>query len=448
MCAGVTGCRGLRPDVVAGDAAMAVDAVRDVTANDAAPALRGCPRPGFGAGVSWPIPRRALRLAEQGDASAAFYLHATIDLDGDERPDFVVTFDTARPPDELAWTFFRNTGAGFDATPVRWPVPRRALRLEEQGDASAAFFLHTTFDIDGDLRPDFVVTFDRAGAAGDGAWLVYRNNGAGFDAAPIRWPVPLRLFRANDQGDASAASTLFTTVDVDGDRRPDLVVTYDRSTASGSAGTSWSVYRNTGTGFAPTAESWTVPVRALRVSEQGDAGTAVSLHALLDMDGDERLDFVRTYDISGAAGDGVWLVHRNTGHGFAEPPIQWRVPGRVFHHTDQGSTSAATILFLTQPRLRRGPQDFVVTFDRTGAAGDTTWLGYENTGGGFASVPTAWPIPFRASRASEQGDASAAIALHASYDLDGDRAIDFVQTFGRDGLVGVTEWRLHRGCVR
>ena len=82
----------------------------------------------------------------------------------------------------------------------------------------------------------------------------------------------------------------------------------------GSSGiTQWYSYANTGSGFAPTETPWRIPFRAFRVSEQGSASSALTLHTVTDLDGDQLTDFVTTFEFDGPVGRTAWRIHRGCG---------------------------------------------------------------------------------------------------------------------------------------
>ncbi len=100
-------------------------------------------------------------------------------------------------------------------------------------------------DIDGDSKPDLVVTYDNGalGSVGNFRWDVYLNNGSGFNSSPVSWSTPFYF----DQIADFSTSLKYTTMDIDGDSKPDLVVTYDNG-ALGSVGNfRWDVYLNLST---------------------------------------------------------------------------------------------------------------------------------------------------------------------------------------------------------
>jgi hypothetical protein len=105
-------------------------------------------------------------------------------------------------------------------------------------------------DINGDTRADIVVTSACGDATvGTAEYLVYLNNGTGFDAAAA-YALPSL---------PTAPGCVQTAlVDVDGDSMLDFVVT--SSCDDATIGSShWLVYHNTGSAFDLTAISYTLP---------------------------------------------------------------------------------------------------------------------------------------------------------------------------------------------
>jgi hypothetical protein len=170
---------------------------------------------------------------------------ATLDLDGDARPDLVSTglptigsYAQHGLPATPHWLVYRNTGAGFASEPEVWPTPAADQAI---GYFTTAFGLDatgvwSTLDLDGDALPDLVstapATADSVAQHGLGEaaprWHVYRNTGAGFATEPLAWSTP-------DAGtaygflDAQAGDFAFTgawqVADLDGDTNADLVFT-------------------------------------------------------------------------------------------------------------------------------------------------------------------------------------------------------------------------------
>jgi hypothetical protein len=115
----------------------------------------------------------------------------------------------------------------------------------------------------GDTRPDLVVTYD-CYSVGETYWHVYENIGTGFAAVASPFTVPGASYPWDPSfptwdrdGLCSPIIPTYRTVDVTGDGRPDLVITYDCAGAVGES--SWIVHVHDGSGFRATAETWGLP---------------------------------------------------------------------------------------------------------------------------------------------------------------------------------------------
>lgn len=339
------------------------------------------------------------------------FAHFVMDLDADRLPDLVVTdrCDTAGVG-TTRWEVYANTGSGFAAEPRAWAVP--TLFEDEQFERSAnttgdcgggqGEFAHVLLDLTADGRPDLVVT-DKCDAAGVGTtrWEVYENTGTGFADSPSAWALPT-LFEdeqfersANTTGACAGAPGEFSygVFDLDGDRRPDLVVT-DKCDAGGVGTLRWEAFLNTGSGFASEPTPFALP--SLFEDEQFErvAGTTGACgggqgefsYGLMDMDADGLVDLLVT-DKCDAGGVGTlrWEYYRNDGSGFAADASAWTLP---YLFVDEQFERSAGV---------------------TGACG------------------------------SMQGEFA-----YAVMDLDGDRALDLVLTDRCDaGGVGTGRWDVH-----
>jgi hypothetical protein len=135
------------------------------------------------------------------------------------------------------------------------------------------------------------------------SWQVYLNTGTGFATMATTWTVPT-LDTAEGfyltSGGSSSGGVDWTTIDMDGDGKPDLVQTAQNGVVLGSSSASWRVYRNMGNGFATTPTSWTVPTldtaEGFYLTSGGGSGGVY--WTTMDLNGDGRLDLVQTAENS------------------------------------------------------------------------------------------------------------------------------------------------------
>ncbi|MFO0550753.1 MAG: hypothetical protein U0271_20330 [Polyangiaceae bacterium] len=316
-----------------------------------------------------------------------------------------------------------------------------------------------TMDMDGDGKPDLVVTADQDdkifGSAANQVWHVYLNTGAGFAATSTDWTLPdagldYGFYRVSQ--DVSGGGR-WATIDMDGDDKVDLVMTADQTDATYGAAADqvWHVYFNTGAGFEGAATDWNLPDAGLdygfyRTSQDVTGG---GRWVTMDLSGDGKPELVMTADqddaIYGSAADQVWHVYGNTGHGFEETATDWKLPDAGldygFYRVFQDATSGGrwSVMDMTSD----GRPDLVMTADQNdalfGSGADQVWRVYVSDGAGFGEVATDWGLPdagldygfYRVSNDSVGG------GRWETMDLDGDRRPDLVLTVDQaDAIFG------------
>lgn len=291
----------------------------------------------------WVVPPNGTTEGFNATSSAAKGKQwATFDLDGDGKPDLV---QTASTNDAVflgpAWRVFKNTGTGFAAQSTAWPLPSAPASLEGYNakESSTSPKGWSTFDLDGDQLPDLVIT-STAGAVFDGGvsseWHLHRNTGIGFSAISVDWRVPgSGLADGFSQPVSTVSVRQWTTMDLDGDGKVDLVQTANPQGGAVFAGATafWRFYKNTGTAFAPAFTQWPVPVNGLADGFYAtDLQTASRRWTTRDLNGDGLPDLVHTGNVVGGqvwgadAGTPYWNVYRNTGSGFVQAPQAFTVP--------------------------------------------------------------------------------------------------------------------------
>jgi hypothetical protein len=392
----------------------------------------------------WSVPGSRFSPTDQYYPNAGL-MWTTMDLTGDGYLDLVSTSTNPSPNvNEVYgsgtasphWIVYRGSAAGFAATAVDWALPGSRYYMIGSYIYTGSSVNWVTMDMNGDRRPDLVCT--NVGG-GNSHWNVYLNTGTGFATTATSWALPAGgstglsfdytgyygYYRTLQVGDQQ-----WSTTDVNGDRRPDLVVTssYDGTTFNAfGTGTSrsWNVYLNTGTGFAPTATPWPLPVggvgtRGFYATQVDNASGVAQAWALLDTDGDRRQDLVvlgerttSTGILTPFTGPGGlhWNVYRNTGSGFATAPFSWALPAgghptKSFYklasayetYGNVPTTGAQDWTTLDVNNDRR--PDLVVAGTYTGSAltafgtgSNRYWNVYLGTTTGFAPTATTWTLP-------------------------------------------------------
>jgi hypothetical protein len=283
------------------------------------------------------------------------------DMNGDGKTDLLVTGATngtiAKQFGEGSspyWNLYLNTGTGFSSTATQWSTPSgglpndgyRVADYDAVGTDPSGTQSWALLDINGDGKPDLVVTAVSSGTIskqlGEGSspyWNVHLNTGTGFSTTVTQWSTPTGG-QANDGykvigydalGSDPSGTQSWTLADMNGDGKPDLLVTgatngtIAKQFGEGSS-PYWNVYLNTGTGFSSTATQWSTPSGGLvndgyRVADYDAVGTDPSgtqSWALLDINGDGKPDLVVTAVSSGSIskqfGEGsspYWNVYLN-----------------------------------------------------------------------------------------------------------------------------------------
>ncbi len=330
------------------------------------------------------------------------------DVDGDGLADLVVTraCDDASVGTSM-WLVYPNTGTSFGAA-VQYALPALPTTPNCVTIALA--------DADGDSKLDFIVTSSCVDATvGTTQWLVYRNTGGGFSTAAQSFALPagaaLHAFPSLevDTPTCNAGKPAFAFYDVTGDFVPDSVVTTACDDVSVGA-THWRVYPGTGTGVgAPIA--FTLPGGAVFARPLGgdiacsNTGFSSPRYAVIDFDGDRKLDLVVTKSCTDAnAGATNWSVYANTGAAFAVPPTYVPLPsapGQPAGAFDAivgstscgaGSSTASLTHSLVDVDGDLKPDMVVTEACNDTQTGVVYWLVFPNTGATF-DAPAAYGIP-------------------------------------------------------
>ncbi len=470
-------------DAGAGDAAMDADGGADAS-SDAGPTLDGgsASCPAFQSPpLEWPLPS-ASTMARFPDVttldcpSSSAPRFTLLDLDGDDLDDLVLTSACGGAGElgQSRWDVYLNTGSGFASAPIHWTLPTAGYPdgfHHVESTTCADSLRYRTFDIDGDRRPDLVVTSACTGTSsvGDTHWVVHLNDGSGFATSGTSFALPTGY--TGGFPDVAASTCTFDApryalLDVDGDLDPDLVVT---SLCDGSAmvgHTRWLVHENDGSRFAMAATDFALPSGYRAASFTRLAGETCPFgdsprFGTTDLDGDRVPDLVVTSLCSGGPiGRMRWAVHLGGAGGFDDSATAWSLPSYApgAFLTPEGPASctpAAQPRYVLRDADGDGMLDLIVTGLCSGAGplGRSEWAVHVNTGTGFgAALSWALPPDYPGTDLGDVHTVSCATTGGPRYDvrdLDGDGIMDLVATSRCSGAgpLGADYWYLHRGCI-
>lgn len=387
----------------------------------------------------------------------------TLDLNGDGRVDLAITSNPATGAVFVTnsvshWNVHLGTPTGFSGSITQWVVPSNLLVAQGYNatrSESGLLFWATT-DVTGDGRPDLVHTMNPtsggpyvslAGAMTDG-WLLRRGGANSFDQAAVTWTVP-RVTNLSGGIDRVANDTVgrrWTLAEVTGDALVDLIITADPVTDNVwlTNGTQWVVCAGTVSGYPPVASCprYTVPDNGVAggfKSANVNAPASQRVWALIDMNGDGRMDLVQTLNpaVPGAStflnfGTPAWRVwfSRDTSSGslFDIAPTLWTVPAVTFF----APSSAAGLNYWQTMDLDgdRLPELVQTADPATGrpfgfGTAAPSWRVYAPArGGGFQTTTTSWTIP---AGPAPDGFRSTTGTGWAVMDITGDARPDLVQ---------------------
>ena len=253
---------------------------------------------------------------------------AYFDVTGDVFPDLVVT--TACDDVTVGvtqWRVYPGSASGLGAA-TSFALPGDATFGAPFAGAiscttSPQSPAYTLADFDGDAKVDLVVTQRcNDNATGTASWNVHSNSGTGFAASPKTVLLPVfagaasPAFPITTGATSCSSGTLrYALTDVDGDFKPDLVVT-STCTASPLASGSWLVFPNDGAALGD-AKGFSVPSvlgapTALSGAMTCSAMTPLPAFEATHFFGDE-LDLIETQSCTDTTvGASRWLAYRPT----------------------------------------------------------------------------------------------------------------------------------------
>lgn len=234
--------------------------------------------------------------------------------------------------------------------------------------------------------------------------------------------------------------------DLNGDGIMDLAVTDDCD--PDTPPDTWTVYPGTPAGFADEPLAWGMPDDYGEPGRYSTLGCAGCNHQVLDMDADGQPDMLVAYVLGQL---GTWRVHRGTATGFDPQGEQYSTPpgDMQFWGTAEDDCSVPPPTqsdqwfpeyFLAdfdgdrQPDLVVDPQ-----CDDTSLLEESEVSLYFGGTSGFDSSPTAWAMPGVLPTECEAGAPTGA----GLFDIDGDDALEFVETDGCRDLCEASSWLVY-----
>jgi hypothetical protein len=236
----------------------------------------------------------------------------------------------------------------------------------------------------------------------------------------------------------------WSTLDVDGDRRPDIVQTgstdLTQSAWDAAGSPYWKVFRGDADRWSDSPVEWKVPPSGAASGFYAIAGSDGGAWQTFDLTGDGLPDLVQTSDpATGYVWDqgesAYWKVFANDGEGgFARPALIWAVPDSgTSYGFNTASYASSGWQWLTMDIDGDGRADLVQTADPgTGTVWDPTgapyWKVFRNAGDGFVREATVWSVPDSGTTGGFYTPVATSTARWRVLDLDDDGKPDLVQT--------------------
>jgi hypothetical protein len=499
-------------DIGVADFAIADIGVADFAVGDLAVAAPDLPQgmatcgssAAFGpASLAFALPAGYGYLAFSQSASNSSYCTNTddpayflMDMSGDGKPDLVVTEDCDPVNDHVGtdhWLVYLNTGTGFSPNAQSFALPPNYGYLAFASVASGSSYCTNTNDpayelrdLDGDGRPDLVVTEDCDPVndhVGTDHWLLYLNTGTGFSPVGQSFALPpnygYQAFSTTNSNSPYCTNTndpAYVVMDVSGDGKPDLVVTEDCDPVNDHVGTDhWLVYLNNGTAFSANGASFALPAGygylAFATTASNSAyctNTNDPAYSMIDLDADGKPDLVVTADcdpVNDHVGTDHWLFFANTGSGFPPNGQSFALPpGYGYQAFSTAASGSAYCTNTVDPAYAlidvdgdRRP-DLVVTDScdpQHDGIGTSQWLAYRNGAGAFgpgagciALPPGYGYLAFGDLSANSSYCTNTNDPAYQTVDLDGDGRIDIAVEEDCDPVndqVGTARWLWYRG---
>ncbi len=390
-----------------------------------------------------------------------------------------------------------SLGQGFGTTAANWPIPVGGVT---NGGNNLGYFLTgqtvassydigsknwVVMDINGDAKMDLVITSEKMSNGSTTVysptstpyWKVYLGTGTAFSSTVTNWSIPaggatlggtnlgFYLTAIVTASSYDVGSTNWVVMDMNGDARPDLVITSEKmsngntTVYSPTSNPYWKVYLNTGTSFSSIPTNWLVPVGGqinggTNLGFRFTANTSASSYdigttnwELLDLNADNRPDLVMYSEkmsngnttVYSPTSSPYWKIYLNTGSAFSSSVTNWPVPvgGHISGGVNLGfrftaSSSAPSYDIGTTNwelvDMNGDKRPDLLVYSEKMSNGNTTiynptsspyWKIYQNTGTGFQTSSSNWSVPVGGHifGGASMGYRYTASTIAASYDI-------------------------------
>lgn len=311
------------------------------------------------------------------------------DVNADGLPDLIkVTYSGGAD----TYHVYKNTGTTWNTTPEYW-------LYNADIDTRPDEYWMRLIDVNGDSLPDIVKS---SYSGSNVTWWVWKNTGTSWNTTAETWVNNASIDAHFDQ----PTDNKVELVDVTGDGLPDIVKT---APISGTY-TSIYVWRNTGTSWNTTGETWINNVDMdVRFYQQN--------MTMADVNGDGLQDFVKVDNYGGTNNE--WKVFYNTGN-------SWNTTYASYISNVNASIAESTVSF-TDTNGDVLPE--MIKVWNTGGA-NNNWTVYLNKGSQLDSSPESWANPIDANTWGETKLA----------DANGDGLIDIIRSVNTGG--SNNDWRV------